>query len=782
MKKWIATVLTVTCALTLFSCRDNKKGNDQPMGEISELPAENSVQWAYAEDATLQALNEAFDVKKAAADAFYTIPQVTGTTYYISSNNGSDSNSGKSPEQAWENFYMLNSAGLKEGDAVLFECGSIFRVQRSQELKLVSGVTYASYGTGEKPEFYGTIEASNAAQWRAVSGVSNLYQYQGTLSSSNDIGTIIFGDGEAWGIKIQEIYKWEDFDANIKTWLGKSLALTNVSNGLQTFDKISSFELDNGKGLGKYGKYDLTYYQDGTKLYLYCEGGNPAERFGTVELSQHVKSFTGSNIKDVTIANINFFGGTFAIRTTVCDNLVIKNCGFEFIGGQIQADYENSARNYKTRLGNAIENWNECKGMTVENCYFNQIYDTAMTTQSNTDGTDMVNIIYRNNVMENLVYAIELWSSGAEDKHCDFKDISINGNVCRNLGIGLTSQRPDKLSGFLSAKGSYYDYSNASITDNIIMDSTHWIYRTNYIQTESNTNGYLLDGNTYVHELGKDIGLLSASFPKASTSIKEASYSYETAKSFYDAGAEKNGKFYYTSSSGDDSDRKVEMLNSYILDAVSYTYTLKDGESLAFRLILPAGYDASKSYKLLTYFNYEYASGKDNFKNVQMANELLAELYADGSYILLVPQCPEGTWTGVDVENGNYSTESVAQSAVMKAAYGLIHDIALKYNTVGNYAVGVSAGGYAVADLCARYENLVKAGVIIAGAGDPNASIGNTQLLIIHGEGDEKIAVSNAQTLASAWGAEYKEMTRELHDCWNTAFKREDICGWLNSK
>ena len=151
-------------------------------------------------------------------------------------------------------------------------------------------------------------------------------------------------------------------------------------------------------------------------------------------------------------------------------------------------------------------------------------------------------------------------------------------------------------------------------------------------------------------------------------------------------------------------------------------------------------------------------------------------------YILLVPQCPEETWVGLNVENGNYSVKDTAESAVMQSVYGLIHDVALKYQTTGNYAIGVSAGGYAVADLCARHENLLNAAVILAGAGDPTASIGNTKVLIYHGEGDEKIAVSNAQELSSAWGAEYKELTRELHDCWKTAFAKEDILGWLNAR
>ena len=772
MKKLIVVLLVLVCALSLFSC---KRGADQaPMGEIAETTAADAPFWNYADDAVLNELNATFDAKKAETQKFASVPAATGKTYYVSSVNGSTSANGTSPETAWKNCYQIK--GLKAGDAVLFECGSEFR----ERVQLISGVTYATYGEGEKPVFYGSINASQKNLWREVSGVSNLYQYNGTISASDDIGSIVFNGGEAWGIKIQEIYKW--VDGKISWTENKSLALTNASNGLKTFDKIPSFTLSDGKDLGKYGKIDLAYFQDGTKLYLYSTEGNPAERFSSIELSSHVRVFYGNNISNVTIANINFFGGSFAIRTQVCDNLVVKNCGFEFIGGHVQADYENSARNYQTRLGNAIENWNECKGMTVENCYFNQIYDTAMTTQSNTDGTDMVNIVYRNNVMENMVYAIELWSSGGNNQTCNFTNVTIEGNVCRDLGVGMTSQRPDKVTAFLSAYGSNYIYENAKMVNNIVVGTTEWLLRSNNISTKTNPNGYVMDGNIYVSALGNDLGMLSASFPKYTTSIKEYAYNYNTVKQLYDEGVETNGKFYYTSDNKSIDLLDGETFNSYILGAPSYSYTLEGGATLPFRLIFPKNYDETKSYKLLTYLNYEYANGTDNLKNVQLGNEFLVDAYANGEYILLVPQCPEDTWTGLKVENGNYSVNDTAESAVMRSVYGLIHDIALKYQTAGNYAVGVSAGGYAVADLCARHENLITAAVILAGAGDPSATIGNTKVLIYHGEGDEKIAASNAQALSSAWGAEYKELTRELHDCWKTAFAKEDILGWLNAR
>lgn len=763
MKKFITVILALSCILTLGSCKAQKQDDSQMLGSISKTDnSGSSFKWDYADQSVMSEFDSEFADRKAKTEEFYSIPAISGITYYISSVNGNDNSAGMSPSSAWKSCRKLSNISLRAGDAVLFECGSIFR----EQITLVSGVTYASYGSGAKPEFYGSIDASAKNMWSAVSGVNNLYVCARSIPSSNDIGEIIFNGGEAYGIKIQKL-----LDAD------KSLALENASNGMQTYEKIPSFPLKSGKDIKG---YNLAFYHDSTKIYLYCEGGNPADVFDSIELSQYVKIFSGNNISNVTIANINFkYAGTFAIRTMVCDNLVVKNCGFEFIGGSIAADYSNSSRNYMTRYGNAIENWNGCKGMTVEYCYFNQIYDTAVTTQSNTDSTNMENVSYRYNVMENLVYGVELWSG---EGNSQFNNVTVSHNICRNIGYGMTTQRPDKVEGFISAKGATYVFSNASITDNIIVGSIGWLLRTNNIKTNENANGYTLDRNTYVNTLGNAIGMLSDLYPKFSTAISEYKYDYETVKKFCDAGVEQNGKFYYTVNEGGEHVANMELLNSYLNEAPFYEYTSKDGDTLPFRLIFPKEYDDSKQYKLLTYFNYEYAGGTDNVKNVTMSPEVIASAFADGSYIILVPQAPSGNWTNISVENGNYSLKNVSESTALASAYGLIHDVALEYGTSGNYCVGVSSGGYAVSELIARYENLFKASVIVSGAGDVEASIGETKVWIIHGEGDEKIPASQAKALADAWDAEYTEVSRELHDCWKVAFVKEDIVGWLNQQ
>ncbi len=76
--------------------------------------------------------------------------QISGSVYFVS-NRGSDDSDGKTPETAWQTLKKVSEADLKEGDAVKFRRGDIFR----GFVVTKKGVTYCAYGEGEKPKFYG---------------------------------------------------------------------------------------------------------------------------------------------------------------------------------------------------------------------------------------------------------------------------------------------------------------------------------------------------------------------------------------------------------------------------------------------------------------------------------------------------------------------------------------------------------------------------------------------------------------------------------------------------
>ena len=315
-------------------------------------------------------LNTIYQEKLLATRAFAEVPAAKGTTWYVSSLNGNDQNSGTSPAAAWKTTANCAS-NVQEGDTVLFECGSVFRRSGNDNFAVMkNGVTYAAYGEGAKPLFYGSVNASGANNWKQVGGKENLYCFKTLVDPSYDIGTIVFNGGEAWGIKVQMTYLGRK-DSNP----GRShqtLPLTDVSNGLQTGLSVAEYDLYSGNDLQG---PDLCFYHDSNgKVYLYSEGGNPGTRFSSIELSLPGFAFAGnSGVSDVTILNLDFrnFAG-HVVHTFDCKNLTVKNCSFVFVGGTIMSDY-GGWRNYDTRLGDAIENWDSCDGMVVENCFFDQV-------------------------------------------------------------------------------------------------------------------------------------------------------------------------------------------------------------------------------------------------------------------------------------------------------------------------------------------------------------------------------------------------------------------------
>ena len=772
MKRVLAILLSVLLlAGALASCvsktGDLKKGTITKEGEDIIGDASSTEQPAWRTE-----LDTIYEQKLAATKAFAEVPKPSagGTTYYISSINGKDTNDGKSPTKAWKTPEKASAA--KSGDVVLFECGSAFRRATNKKfVAMKSGVTYATYGTGAKPIFYGSYDVSGTSNWVKVG--TNLYKCKKEISISDDVGSIIFDNGRAWGIKIQMTYEGSKATGQYNF---KTLALKNVSNGLETFDSIDSYSLHDGTDLKG---PDLCFYHDAQNVYLYSEGGNPGSRFSSIELSQGTYAFDGTDISNVTILNLDFRNfGNHVIRTVGCTNLTVKNCAFTFIGGTVDMKYGNW-RNYDTRLGNAIENWNECNGMTIENCFFDQIFDTAMTTQSNS-AVSTQNVTYRNNVAQNMWFGVELWTTDGQI----FRDVDVSGNYFKNIGEGFTTQRPDKVdpgtsfsvNAFIKVSSEHYQMSNFSVTDNIADGTNGKMVFCTQLKTNSTSDGVVFDRNTYV-------GSTDVDFARFFGKLSGTTYKFnktDIAK-VQEMGVETNGKFYYVESTEKAYEELVQIMPTY-------TYKAKNKVTIPFRLFFPAGYTAGESYPLVTFLNQESASGTDNLKNVTDAEtkDFISQLVDENKAIILVPQCPSGTWTGLDVGNGNYSTASIAESEIMRAVAAMIRDVAEKFGASTNYAIGVDAGAYAVSDLLARHSGLLAAGIVIAGAGDPEANIGIAEVMVIHSENDDVVAFENAESLAENWGAKlvsYNEW-KIKHNCWDRAAKDKDLdlLGWLLSK
>ncbi len=391
-------------------------------------------------------------------------PKNGGRAIYVS-NSGSPSNTGLSPDQALASPANLSRMVLRQGDVVYFERGSVWR---TPFIAGVEGVTYSVYGEGEKPKFYASPDNfANTDYWESTDK-ANIYKC--SVKLSEDVGTIVFNDGEAHGIK--------------------HIIVTD-KNGI----KVDNASKEPFAGYADL-KQNYDFYHDNSSgyVYLYFDKGNPADSFESIELciKKHIISIRANNI---TIDNLCLkYGGAHGISSGSVVGLTVKNCEFGWIGGSIQSgDYSSP-----TRFGNAVEVWGSANEFTVDNCYFYQIYDAAATFQYKSDDRHTIrydNIKFNNNVMDYCNYSIEYFLSAGKTWDDCIKDIEFSGNMMWYAGEGFCAQRPEKTGAHIKSWKHVNDTQGSFvIKDNLFAFAYDMLlesYSKNGFEPEYSNNTYI---------------------------------------------------------------------------------------------------------------------------------------------------------------------------------------------------------------------------------------------------------------------------------------------------
>ncbi len=372
-----------------------------------------------------------------------TTVEVTGKKYYVSAE-GNDSNDGLSPNTAWKTIDKVSSAALRSGDGVFFRRGDIFAGQ----LTAKSGVTYSAYGEGAKPRlYYLELNAADKSLWEATE-VAGIYKL--TKKQYDDIGNIVF-DGIS---NARKIYRSVESD-------GKFL------------DYYTKREFNTWKDLID----DLSFYHDadGT-VYIKSDKGNPGELYKEIRLVPRQAIVRCGNNSCITVDNLHIAYGNFGISANpTSDGLTVQNCEFNWIGGCIQSGplQYSATRTFPTPYGNGIEIYGQAQNFTVDNCYFWQIYDAAMTHQGSRNGNVACeNIHYTNNVVEKAVYAVEIFY-GNSDNAADIRSFNgtyIENNILRKGGGFGHYARPDGGVTALIRNGILMDNTTNYIVKNNILD------------------------------------------------------------------------------------------------------------------------------------------------------------------------------------------------------------------------------------------------------------------------------------------------------------------------
>jgi hypothetical protein len=122
----------------------------------------------------------------------------SGTTYYVSSSVGNDTNVGTGAGTAWQTVAKVNAQAFQPGDSILFKRGDAWNESLAPGSSGSSGspITFDAYGTGAAPNLTGYYAVPVAA-WVQVTGNGWKAPVPATFTAIN---FCLFGS--VWGQKV----------------------------------------------------------------------------------------------------------------------------------------------------------------------------------------------------------------------------------------------------------------------------------------------------------------------------------------------------------------------------------------------------------------------------------------------------------------------------------------------------------------------------------------------------------------------------------------------------
>lgn len=322
----------------------------------------------------------------AALVALCALPAVANaTTYYLDAVAGSDDNSGTTQAQAWRSLSKIKKAGLKPGDSVLLKRGQIFR----GELEIrdsgtnAEPITVGAYGTGVKPEIWGSTNFNKTADWTHTGG--NVWKTANNLTSYRLAFMVIGGHDDA-----------------------------NIQRHKSTLNQLSRAG---------------DFYWDPSKncAYVYATA-NPASVWNTLEIPIIKHAFSIDNQDHITVTDIVVrYTASGGFTTYNVDNVHIVRCEAH-VGGGLDRTGSNPH-------GNAFNFYNGARNSSIRDCIATQWFDWGIVVEHWVNNATSRSVVIDNCTVETSGGGIEV----AFMSHCTsglIEDVVVTNNVCTDLGYG----------------------------------------------------------------------------------------------------------------------------------------------------------------------------------------------------------------------------------------------------------------------------------------------------------------------------------------------------------
>ncbi len=313
-----------------------------------------------------------------------------GHTYYIDPALGNDSNDGLNPLHPFKTYSTREFSG---GDRVLFKRGSVIRdMLHTRDGMKGAPITYGAYGEGEKPAFLGSVSVANPEKW--MEERPHLWKYDGKFSSK--VCNLIFNGGESCGN-----LRWDI--AALK------------QPGEWHYTGNSTGDEGGGQNIAE------------SVLYL-CSSGNPGIAYRDIECVLWGERKLVGGQGNIILENLSFRNsGVHGYQEFHPHDIIIRACEFRFIGGAVWN------HNRRIRFGNAIELWDGASDITIEHCFFDNIYDAGVTHQGGETRNIPQRIFFRHNHFSNC---------GLASYECrePSQEVYFENNISINAGGGFSMQ------------------------------------------------------------------------------------------------------------------------------------------------------------------------------------------------------------------------------------------------------------------------------------------------------------------------------------------------------
>ena len=353
---------------------------------------------------------------------------VAGRTYYVDAA-GNDAADGLTPATAWQSPARAFKTALGPGDKVLLRAGCRWRIDDTLAVKAqgteAEPVVVSRYGEGAAPELRGSVDGARPGFW--TSAGDGLWS--ANVSGKTDVGNIVC------------VAKGASPDAPTCCW--------------------KRWKRDELCTDGDYC-HDLA-----TGVVWLRSAVDPAAAYDRMELCRRICLLSVGRTAWLRVEGLAFlYTGAHGIVGAPVQHLRVSGCTFGWIGGSLLGMWpDDRGGRYPVRYGNGIEFWATGHNLDIrlENNFFYEVYDTAMTNQGDREGV-LERMVVASNCTVRCEQSYEIWFTSTNYL---VKSIELFGNRFEDAGFGWShAQRPNKNATHLLAYGFRPKVESISYHDN----------------------------------------------------------------------------------------------------------------------------------------------------------------------------------------------------------------------------------------------------------------------------------------------------------------------------